>query len=420
VRPAYDKNRKLFDRLVLAISESIQGIHVIKGFARHQEESARFAALNDNFRDQQFWIFRKISFFQPLIGLVAQINIVVMLGYGGYLVVMYERAPDTAAAALVGLSVGQLLVFAGLLQQFSNQVANITNLANSFQQSLTASQRVFEVLDAPVEIQSPPNATRMPVCRGKVQFDNVSFLYDPNDPPILSDLKFTVEPGQVAAILGETASGKSTLLSLIPRFFDPSSGRVLVDDIDIRTMDVTDLRRKIGVVFQESFLFSNTVSANIAFGYPGADQKMIEEAARIACAHEFIMKMPQGYKTILHEGGANLSGGQRQRLAIARALLMNPSILLLDDPTSAIDPETEKEIMQAIENAMEGRTTFIVAHRLSTLRRADRVIVLKRGRIVQAGTHDELMKTVGHYSMAANLQIPDQESLNLLKDSPSP
>jgi ATP-binding cassette subfamily B protein len=231
---------------------------------------------------------------------------------------------------------------------------------------------------------------------------------------VLRGVDFTVAPGECVAIVGETGSGKSALLSLIPRFYDPAAGRVLIDGHDIRTLDVQELRRHVGMVFQESFLFSDTVAANISFAKIDASPEELIAAARAACAHEFIMALPEGYDTVLGESGVDLSGGQRQRLAIARALLANPSILLLDDPTAAIDPETEHEILGAIENAIAGRTTFVVAHRLSTLKRADRIIVLQQGRIVAAGTHQELLHREGAYRRAALLQMVDDESRALL------
>jgi ATP-binding cassette subfamily B protein len=209
------------------------------------------------------------------------------------------------------------------------------------------------------------------------------------------------------AILGATGAGKSTLLSLLCRFYDPTSGRITLDGHDLRDLDLDELRQNIGLVFQETFLFSNTVAANIAFGHPEATQEQVEQAARIAAAHDFIMNLPDGYQTILGESGLDLSGGQRQRLAIARAVLLNPAILLLDDPAAAIDPHTEHEILGAIEQAMSGRTTFIVAHRLSTLRACDLVMVLEEGRIVQLGTHDDLLSQPGHYRLAAESQFAE-------------
>ncbi len=418
VRPAYVKASGLFDEQVRSLVENIQGIHVVKGFARQHEEIAKFDRASDAVRDQKRWIFRQTSIFNPVITMLTQINLVVLLGYGGYLVVCHERAPDVETAAYAGISVGNLLVFAGLLQQFSGQVGNIATIADSMQMSLTGAQRVFELLDTPVEIDSRPDAARLRGMRGEVQFENVEFRYKPDDVAI-ENISFTVKQGQCVAILGATGSGKSTLLSLIPRFYDPTRGRILVDGRDVRELNLEDLRRGIGMVFQENFLFSNTVRANIAFGAPDATHEQVEHAARLAAAHDFIVQMPQGYDTLLHEGGSNLSGGQRQRLAIARAILLKPAILLMDDPTAAIDAGTEADIMRAMDNAMDGRTTFLVAHKLSALRRADIVIVLDRGRIVQIGTHEELMNTKGYYRRAAHMQIADDESLRILRGNGS-
>jgi ATP-binding cassette subfamily B protein len=305
-------------------------------------------------------------------------------------------------------------------------VNNIATIVNSIQQSLIGARRVFEILDAPVEVRNAPDAIRRPRLEGAVRFENVSFFYHPiasgtiaadglkAPSPVLHDVSLDVKPGQCVAILGATGAGKSVLLSLIPRFYDPSAGRVLIDGIDARQLHLDDLRRGIGIVFQESFLFSNSVAANIAFGHPDATPAQIEKAARIAAAHDFIAAMPQGYDTILGESGSSLSGGQRQRLAIARAVLLEPAILLLDDPTAAIDSETEHEIFEALDRAIAGRTTFIVAHRLSTLRRADFIIVMEEGRIVQRGTHEELMRVPGPYLRVARLQLVDSGELELL------
>jgi len=398
VRPQYDKNRENVDQIILRLAENVQGIHVVKGFGREREEIAKFTAGNDAVRDQQQGIFWTVSVFTPVIGFLTQINLVVLLAYGGWLVATGE------------LQLGSgLVVFAGLLQQLSSQVASMTNLTNSIQQSLSGARRVFEILDAPSEVASLPHAQRLSRAQGAVAFENVTFGYDRNS-PVLSDLSFSVQPGECVAILGATGSGKSTLLSLVCRFYDPNSGRVLIDGIDARDVDLVDLRRNIGLVFQETFLFSNTVAANIAFGHPDASQEQIESAARIAAAHEFIVNLPHGYDTVLGEAGMDLSGGQRQRLAIARAVLLDPAILILDDPAASVDPHTEEEILAAMDSAMEGRTTFIVAHRLSTLRRADKVIVLDKGQIVQTGTHHELFLTEGHFREAALIQLQAAEN----------
>ncbi len=402
VQPAYRKERDLFDDVILTLNESIRGMHVVKGFARQKEEMLKFASRNQRLTDHKRWIFFRATTYPQVVGALTQFNIVVLIAYGGWLVIGGQLPLGTG-----------LVVFAGLLQQFSGQVTNLANVANTMQQSLIAARRVFEVLDAPVEVFSRSGATRLDKARGAVEFRGVTFGYTPNA-PILRDVSFRVEPGKRVAVLGTTGSGKTTLLSLIPRFYDVREGAVLVDGTDVRHLDLDDLRRNIGVVFQESFLFSQSVAQNISFGYPKATREQVQRAAKIAAADRFIVALANGYDTVLHEAGADLSGGQRQRLAIARALLLEPAILLLDDPTAAIDPRTEHEILEAMENAMKGRTTFVIAHRLSTLKTADLILVLHRGRIVQSGTHDQLMDQDGAYRLAARLQVADDTSRMLL------
>ena len=411
IQPQYEHNRTLVEKMVQTLTESIQGIAVTKGFGREPEDRARFEAANQACFDQQRDIFWRVSLFSPAIGFLTRVNTMVLLGYGGWLTI-HDRLP---------LGTG-LVVFAGLLEQFSGQVNNIATIVNSVQQSLIGARRVFEILDAPIEVQNAPGARRLPHCAGAVRFERVSFFYQPPADaaerglpaaePVLHDIDLEAKPGQCVAILGATGAGKSVLMSLIPRFYDPTAGCVRVDGIDLRELHLDDLRRHIGIVFQESFLFSNTIAANIAFGHPEATREQIEKAARIAAAHEFVAALPQGYDTVLGESGSSLSGGQRQRLAIARAVLLEPAILLLDDPTAAIDSETEHEIFEALDRAIAGRTTFIVAHRLSTLRRADFIIVMEEGRIVQRGTHEELMREAGPYRRVARLQLVDGRELD--------
>ncbi|HWA28386.1 MAG TPA: ABC transporter ATP-binding protein [Lacunisphaera sp.] len=399
IQPAYDRNRTLVERMVQILAESVSGAQVTKGFGREAEARARFEAANQACYDQQQGIFVRVSLFSPAVGFLTRINMMVLLGYGGWLVAQ-DRLPFGAG----------LVVFAGLLEQFSGQVNNVATVVNSVQQSLIGARRVFGILDAPIEVKSAPDAVRRPKLEGAVRFEGVSFAYDGAE-AVVRDIDLAVKPGQCVAILGATGAGKSVLMSLVPRFFDPTAGRVLIDGLDARRLDLDDLRRNIGIVFQESFLFSNTVAANIAFGHPDATRAQVEKAAKIAAAHDFILALPQGYDTLLGEGAQTLSGGQRQRLAIARAVLLEPAIMLLDDPTAAIDSETEHEIFAALDRAIAGRTTFIVAHRLSTLRRADFIIVMDQGRIVQRGTHEELMRVPGPYRHVAELQVVDAREL---------
>jgi len=395
LRPAYLRNRELFDSLVLLFTESVRGMQTTKGFAAEPHQIRRFEEANRHVSDQQKRIFRDLSVFTPITQLLSQLSLVILFAYGGWLYVQ-GRIP-------LG---GGLVVFAGLMQQFNGQVANITTIANSVQQSFTAARRVFEVLDTPSEVQNRSNAIAPARLTGRVAFERVTFGYLP-EANVLEEVSFEAAPGQVIGIFGATGAGKSTLLSLIPRFYDPRGGRILADGRDLRELDLDAYRRQIGIVYQESFLFSNTVAANIAFGNPRATHEQIEEAARTASAHEFIMELSHGYETVLGESGVDLSGGQRQRLALARALLLQPPILILDDPTASVDPKTEHEIVSALRQAMTGRTAFVVANRLSMLRRADVILVLEKGRLARVGRHEELVHVPGIYRETALLQLMD-------------
>jgi len=389
-KPAYRESRKLADALVRNMAEGIEGIQVVKVFGRERDQERKFQACNDQVKAQQFKIFTNVSRFSPTISLLNQLNVVVLLGYGAILVARAE------------ISLGELVVFVNLLRQFSGRASGMADIINVLQQSLTGARRVFEILDSPSEVQNAPDAIVLTKVSGHVQFKSVDFGYSP-DHPTLQGISLDVAPGECIGILGSTGSGKSTLLALLPRFYDPTAGRLLIDGVDVRRYDLDSMRKHIGVVFQESLLFHDTVADNIAYGEPEATREQVERAARLAGAHEFILGLPEGYDSMLEEGGSNLSGGQRQRIAIARALLLEPPILVLDDPTTAIDAATEAEVLRAVNNAISGRTTFLVSNRLSTLQRADRIVVLESGRIAQVGTPRELLHQPGLYQRTARL-----------------
>jgi ATP-binding cassette subfamily B protein len=337
-------------------------------------------------------VFKDVSRFSALIDGLGHANIAILLAFGGYLVAR-ER-----------LTLGDLIVFAGLLQQFSAQVSRAAGVVNTLQQSLTGARRVYEVLDAPIDVRNAASATAPAAGAGAVRFERVSFAYAGQARLVLEDIELDVPAGKCVAIVGEMGSGKSTLLSLVPRFYDPVSGVVRIDGVDVKDLELNEMRRKIGVVFQNNLLFRDTVLANIAFGHPEATAQQVEQAARLARAHDFIVALPQGYATKVEAGASNLSGGQRQRVALARALLLEPRILLLDDPTSGIDAVTERELIGALTEARQGRTTLIATHRISLARRADMIVVLQKGRIVERGTHTELLGRGGVYGRAAELQ----------------
>lgn len=406
VQPSYRKASQMGDELIRILVENVQGAHVIKGFAREPEEIRRFAAMTSRIRDQKESIFFQVSLFQPVMGFLTQLNMLILLGYGGILVIRGELA----------LGAG-LFVFANLLQEFAAQIGQIVNIANTIQASLISAERVFEVIDSPVHVSSPPGAVPLPRAEGRLAFHKVGFRYHPGK-MVLDQVTFEVTPGERVGITGETGSGKTTLLSLIMRFYDVDEGRITVDGHDIRTLSLDDLRKNVGLVFQESFLFSHSVAANIAFGRPAATPEEIGRAAELASADDFIEELPQRYGTIVGEHGANLSGGQRQRLAIARALVLDPPILLLDDATASVDPETEHEIERAVQSAMQNRTTLVVSNRIATLRRTHRIIVLEQGRITAIGTHEELLHSSPYYRNLAELQFTDlttdQEEPDLL------
>jgi ATP-binding cassette subfamily B protein len=398
---AYAENRTLSDHMVRTMAEGIDGVLVTKVFGREADQLSRFEERNAAVRDQQQQIFRNVSRYTPAIDLLARMNVAVLLAYGATLVRLRE------------VSLGELVVFAGLLQQFAARASAMAGVANTLQQALTGARRVFEVFDTVPEVRDRPNAKVLGPGTGEIIFDGVSFAYG-DGKLALDAVDLRVSAGKCVGILGETGSGKTSLLSLIPRFYDPTAGRILLDGLDLREVTLGSLRRQIGIVFQETFLFRDTIAENIAFGAPEATAADVIAAAKKAGAHEFIDKLRDGYQTLLAEGAVNLSGGQRQRLAIARALLLEPRVLLLDDPTTAVDARTERAVLSAIDAAKAGRTTLVVSNRISSLSRADEVVVLRAGRIIERGAPSDLLRAGGEYARTAALQGLDETTLGWL------
>ncbi|MCK5428628.1 MAG: ATP-binding cassette domain-containing protein, partial [Anaerolineales bacterium] len=307
------------------------------------------------------------------------------------------------------MTIGEVVAFNSYLLLLALPARQLTWLVNLAGEAIAGVQRTYEILDMDPEIQSPSNALYLPSLAGQVTFQDVCFKYRGEKSHALKNIQLSIEPNQIVALIGATGSGKTSLVNLIPRFYEVTEGAVKVDGNDVRRVDLVSLRKQIGIVLQTSLLFSTTIRENIAYGIPDAEEAQIISAARAAQAHDFILDFPSGYDTIVGERGVTLSGGQRQRIAIARALLMNPRILILDDSTSSVDTQTERLIQQALENLMEGRTTFVIAHRLSTVRRADVILVMDHGRIVERGTHHQLLASNGLYNEIYNLQLKDQE-----------
>jgi ATP-binding cassette, subfamily B, multidrug efflux pump len=399
VRPAWGDIREALSSLNSVVQQNIAGNRIVKAFARKDFEEKKFEAENDRFRQANINQNRIATRFLPLLEALANFLTVPVILIGGYLVISGE------------LTLGGLVTFSGLLFVLNNPMRAAGNLMNEIQRYSTSANKVIDLLMERSRIVNPdPDKAREELekqqghtaqaIRGKVEFRDVTFFYGETSGqvrhPALANISLVAEPGQTIGIIGLTGSGKTSLAQLIPRLYDPSSGTVLIDDIDVRKMNLQFLRRAIGMVMQDVFLFSDTVEGNIAYGVPDASFKQVEHAAEIA-ATGFIDSMANGYDTIVGERGAGLSGGQRQRIALARALAMHPKILILDDTTSAVDMETEYEIQQAMQNEPDNRTVFIIAHRISSVRRADQILVMDHGRVVERGTHEQLLAGQGIY-----------------------
>ena len=395
IGPLFRGVQQTLGRLNSVLQEDLAGIRVIRTFAREDYESSRYRSVNDELLEKNLTTVRTFSNNFPFVFLLANLGTLAIVLFGGLQVIGGS------------LTIGELVAFNTYLGFLLFPILTIGFLAAGISRAGASSQRVFEVLDAPLEVQDAPDAVTLPPISCRVGFDSVSVRYPGDEREILQDISFAAEPGQTVAILGTTGSGKSTLVNLIPRFYDVTSGSVKLDGHDVRDVTLASLRSQIGIVMQSPLLFSGSVRDNIAYGRPNATPEEVEAAARAARADEFIQGLPEGYDTVIGERGIGLSGGQRQRIAIARALLIDPRLLILDDSTSAVDAETEAAIQESLDRLMRDsyRTVFVIAQRASTVRDADQILVLDEGEVAAMGTHEELLSTSELYNEILGSQI---------------
>ena len=395
MEPLFRVVQQKLDRLNTVLQENIAGARLVKAFVRADFESQRFGAANQDFTDRTVRVMQFMSAMSPILTLFVNAGIVIVIWAGGLQSIRGE------------LTVGEIVAFTNYMMTTMTPLTMRTVLSNTWANGIASAQRIHEVLDAEPEVQEAPNAGRLPEdIRGEVVFRDVGFQYQGSSSAVVLDgINLRAEPGQTVAILGATGAGKTTLVNLIPRFYDVTQGQITIDGVDIRSLQQDSLLAHVGIVPQESVLFSGSVRDNIRYGRPQASEEEVIAAARAAQAHEFILDLPNGYDTRVEERGVNLSGGQKQRIAIARALITQPKILILDDSTSSVDVETETEIQNALETYLHGRTSFVVAQRISTVLNADKIIVLEKGHIAAQGTHAELMRTSPIYQEIYDSQL---------------
>jgi ATP-binding cassette subfamily B multidrug efflux pump len=385
-RKAFRKTRETIGRVSAELEESISGMREVQAFSREEESQARFAQASAADRDANVQAVGITSAFSPTLDVLSTVATAIVAGYGAYL----------ALGTPPLVTVGVVVAFLTYVQRFYEPIRSLAQIYTQLQSALAGAERIFELIDTPPDIVDAPDAIEMPSIQGRVEFDHVTFAYR-EDEPVLEDISLVAEPGQTVALVGHTGAGKTTLVNLLGRFYDMDQGAVRIDGRDIRTVKRASLRRQMGVVLQNTFLFSGTVMDNIRYGRLEATDEEVIAAAKLVNAHDFITRLPEGYQTELTERGSNLSHGQRQLIAFARAVLADPRILILDEATSSVDTRTEMLIQQALSRLLTGRTNFVIAHRLSTIRNADQVIVIEDGRIVERGTHDSLMASRGAY-----------------------
>jgi ATP-binding cassette subfamily B protein len=401
-QPLFMKVQIKLSALNTILQENLAGIRVIKAFNREKSEQAKFEKSANILMDQNITVSRVFSFLFPVVFLVANLGQAAVLYFGG--------------RQIIGgtLTVGQWQEFSLYLVYIFLPLAQLGLIITQMSQASASATRIFDILDAKSDVEDDPDAQPLREIQGKVEFEDVSFSYFNSGDPVLSHINIKAEPGQTIAMLGATGSGKTTIINLLPRFYDPTGGKILIDGQDIKKVTLESLRSQIGIVLQETTLFTGTIRDNIAFGRSDASQEDIIAAAKAAAAHDFILTFPEGYETMVGERGTTLSGGQKQRIAIARALLLDPRILILDDSTSSVDLETEYQIQKALDLLMEGRTSFVIAQRISTVLNADQILVLDKGSIVASGMHEELLETSEIYADIYNTQLVSDSDEELI------
>ncbi|MFW6074627.1 MAG: ABC transporter ATP-binding protein [Chloroflexota bacterium] len=404
IRPRFLAIQTQFGEMSTVLQENLAGTRVVRVFAQERREIDKFDRSLDELYERQMRAVSIWSKYFPAMTTLNDMAIAFVLWYGGRQVVGGD------------ITVGTLVQFNLYLAMLAQPVRSLGFIVNSMARAIASGDRIFEILDTEPAIQDRPNAIPLENPVGVVKFENVSFVYPGTDEYVLRNVNLEARPGKITALFGPTGAGKSTLTSLIPRFYDVTEGRVTIDGHDVRDIQLRSLREHVAFVQQDTFLFQATIRDNIAFGRPEATDEEVERAARLAGAHEFILEQPEGYQTLLGERGVSLSGGHKQRVSIARALCSDPRILILDDATSSVDTETEYAIQQELRGAMVGRTTFVIAQRLISLKDADEIIVLDRGEIIERGTHDELVARGGLYARVYDLQLRDQEELVQVAD----